>query len=371
MEKLIFRKFFADTIWFFLLGTLSLSLIVWVIQAVNYLDFVSEDGHSFKVYFLYTLLNFPKIFSRLIIFMFFISIFYTILKYEDKNELIIFWTNGIKKKEFYNLIIKFSLLFVILQLVLNTIIVPKTQDKARSYIRSSNIDYFPSLIKSKKFISTVEDLTIFVEKKEEGGKLYNIFLKDNNKNSASQIISAREGILKKNNNNFYLILYDGNIIESKNNNSNIINYDKTIINLSKYSTKTTVDPKIQEQSTTLLFRCLVSIYKYNKSFKHKNLDCSEKKISVVVQELHKRILIPFYIFVVAAIGSCLVLISNNVKNTQIYKFIIFIFGILFIVISQAVSQYIYTFNLKNIIISVLPFLIIMFFYTIIQFKLSE
>ena len=53
MEKLIFRKFFADTIWFFLLGTLSLSLIVWVIQAVNYLDFVSEDGHSFKVYFLY------------------------------------------------------------------------------------------------------------------------------------------------------------------------------------------------------------------------------------------------------------------------------------------------------------------------------
>ena len=81
MEKLVFRKFFIDTINFFLISSLSLSLIVWVIQAVNYLDFVSEDGHSFKVYFYYTLLNFPKIFSRLIVFMFFLSIFYTILKY--------------------------------------------------------------------------------------------------------------------------------------------------------------------------------------------------------------------------------------------------------------------------------------------------
>ena len=53
MEKLIFRKFFKDTLSFFIIGTLSLSLIVWVIQAVNYLDFVSEDGHSFKVYLFY------------------------------------------------------------------------------------------------------------------------------------------------------------------------------------------------------------------------------------------------------------------------------------------------------------------------------
>ena len=43
---------------------ISLTLIVWVIQAVNYLDFVSEDGHSFKVYFMYSLLSLPKIFNK-------------------------------------------------------------------------------------------------------------------------------------------------------------------------------------------------------------------------------------------------------------------------------------------------------------------
>ena len=65
MKKLIFRKFLIDAFLSFLVLIISFSVIVWVIQAVNYLDFVSEDGHGFKVYFLYTLFNFPKIFSKL------------------------------------------------------------------------------------------------------------------------------------------------------------------------------------------------------------------------------------------------------------------------------------------------------------------
>ena len=239
MEKLIFRKFFKDTFYFFIIGTLSLSLIVWVIQAVNYLDFVSEDGHSFRVYFLYTLLTFPKIISRLMIFMFFISIFYTLSRYEEKNELIIFWTNGIKKKDFLNFIIKFSFVLVIIHIILNVFVVPKTQDLARSYIRSSNIDYFPSLIKSKKFVSTVEDLTIFIDKKKDNGELENIFIKDTKNKSNPQIISAKNGILKKDK-NYFLILFDGNIIDQNQGGVNIISYDKTLINLSNYSTKSTV-----------------------------------------------------------------------------------------------------------------------------------
>ena len=64
-KKLIFQKFFLDNTYFFLICIASLSLIVWIIQAVNFLDFVTEDGHGLIVYFKYTLLNIPKIISRL------------------------------------------------------------------------------------------------------------------------------------------------------------------------------------------------------------------------------------------------------------------------------------------------------------------
>ncbi|SVE62510.1 uncharacterized protein METZ01_LOCUS515364, partial [marine metagenome] len=171
MEKIIFKSFLREISFFFILSSISIALIIWIIQAVNYLDFVSEDGHNFKVYFLYTILILPKIFSRILPFMFFISIFYIILKYEEKNQLLIFWSNGIDKKKFLNIVLKYSLIFLLIQIFLAAVVVPETQNKARSYIRSSNIDFFPALIKPRKFIDTVEDLTIFSNSKDDDGTL--------------------------------------------------------------------------------------------------------------------------------------------------------------------------------------------------------
>ena len=44
MNKLIYRKLSLDILSFFLVASLSITLIVWVIQAVNFLDIVTEDG---------------------------------------------------------------------------------------------------------------------------------------------------------------------------------------------------------------------------------------------------------------------------------------------------------------------------------------
>ena len=88
-EKIIFNKLFIDVTKFLLLISLSLSLIIWVVQAVNFLDYISEDGHGLKTYFSITLLSFPKIFTRIVPFSIFIAVFYILNKYELKNELII------------------------------------------------------------------------------------------------------------------------------------------------------------------------------------------------------------------------------------------------------------------------------------------
>ena len=97
MKKTIYKSFIQEFLKIFFLSLFALTLIVWIMQAVNYLDFVSEDGHGFRVYFTYTVLSLPKILSRLMMFVFFVSLFYSLYKMEEKNELIIYWINGIKK----------------------------------------------------------------------------------------------------------------------------------------------------------------------------------------------------------------------------------------------------------------------------------
>ena len=176
--KKIYLKFIADVSIFFLLSVVSVAAIVWVIQAVNFLDFVSEDGHSFATYFKYTLLVFSKIIGKIFPFIFFLSLFFIILKYEGNNELIIFWTHGVTKKNLVHLIVKYSLLCSFILLAFTIYVIPNSQDQARSYIRASSLDLFPSLIKEESFNDTVQNLTIFVDEKNQNGEFENIFLKD-------------------------------------------------------------------------------------------------------------------------------------------------------------------------------------------------
>jgi len=357
MKKLIFRNIFKDITAFFIITSLSLTLIVWVIQAVNYLDFVSEDGHSFRVYFMYSLLSLPKIFSKLILFVFFISVFFTISKYEENNEILIFWNYGIKKSEFINKIIKFSFIYFLISIIFSFLIVPKTQDMARSYIRSSSIDYFPSLIKSQHFNDTVSNLTIFVEDKSSDGLIKNIFIKENFDGNRSKIISAREGVLAKKNGFYYLVLFDGKIINIDIKNTNIIQFEKTEFNLSKFTTKSTVFPKIQETNSIKLLECLSSFINKKEGFFERLFVCDDSSVNPVFQEMYKRLILPLHIIVSGFIASCLVIKSRNQFDSIIFKSVIFILGFVFIIFSEGSINIVSFNNLNKSILVLFPFVV--------------
>ena len=371
MEKIIFKSFLREISFFFILSSISIALIIWIVQAVNYLDFVSEDGHNFKVYFFYIILILPKIFSRILPFMFFISIFYIILKYEEKNQLLIFWSNGIDKKKFLNIVLKYSLFFFLIQIFLTAIIVPETQNKARSYIRSSNIDFFPQLIKPRKFIDTVEDLTIFANSKDDDGTLRNIILKDNLNKNSSQIIVAKNGKIIQSNNNKFLILNKGKIINiNTKGRTTIFNFSKTEFDLNKFSTKTTTFPKVQEQSTLKLFNCAQSLINENIKFLYfKSMICEKSYLKNIKQELLKRIYLPLYLPLFALVACFLILKSKDKLEYTNFKFKLFLTGIAFLIISEVSIRYAGLNNKYNLIFILTPIILFLSLRTIFNNQL--
>jgi len=302
--------------------------------------------------------------SKLILFVFFISVFFTISKYEENNEILIFWTHGIKKSEFINKLILFSFLYFLLNIALSIFIVPKTQDLAKSYIRDSNIDFFPSLIKTEHFNDAASDLTIFIEKKNNDGLIKNIFIKENLMKNKSQIISAREGFLAKKNNSYYLILYNGNIVNIDSKKTNIIKFEKSEFNLSKFGSKSTIFPKIQETDSIKLFECLNSFINYNISYEEGKFRCNKSSINDVFKELYKRLILPFYIFLSAFVAGCLVINSKNQLSFFKFKILIFLFGFLFILFSEGSSNILSLFDLYKSMTVLIPFILITIFYFI-------
>ena len=377
MKKIVYKKLSKDCVNFFLLVVFTISIIIWVLQAVNYLDFVIEDGHGFLVYFKYTLLSFPKIISRIFPFAVFLAFSYILLKYENKNELIIFWNFGIKKINFINFFIKFSLWFVFVSLLLNAVITPFTQDKARSFIRSSNLDFFESILKPKKFIDIIGNLTIYFDKKNKNGELINIFLNEKIDINNSKTTFAKTATINIKDNIKILTLYDGKSINKINGKISEFEFSKSDYNISKFSSKTTTYQKTQELTTLDLIRCSLLFKNSMKNSTNRKIleitNCEFKNLINIYKELYSRLVKPLYVTFLIAISLLIILKSKSDHFFNFNKFKIYLFAFISIIFLESSSKLVSVNLIQNIFLSILPliFTFIIYLYFFMKLKVSK
>ena len=373
MKKILFRKLLKDYLSFFFITLFSVSIIIWVFQAVNYLDIMIEDGRDYLIYIKYSLLNFPKTFSKLFPFVLFFSLFYVTIKYENNNELIIFWNFGINKMKIINFIFKVSLFLLIIQIILSSIVVPRSQELAKSYIKTSNINFLGSLIKPQKFNDTIKDLTIYSDRKDEYGNLYNLYLKKIIDNKNFQITIAKKGVFKEVNGISIIVLYDGETIAGKNNNINSFKFSKSDFSLQNLTPNTATYTKLQEISTFSLLKCFNEIYFLKKYLSNKSIDrCTKNNLKVFFIELYKRLAIPFYIPLLSLIPFLLLTSSKENTNYIKVKYLTFIIGFFVIIFSETTIRLISDIHETNFIILGFPFFLslslYLFFVKIFQLK---
>tara|TARA_B100001769_G_scaffold215487_1_gene175128 strand:+ start:1287 stop:2411 length:1125 start_codon:yes stop_codon:yes gene_type:complete len=342
MEKLLFRKLITDISLRALIIIFTIGLIVWIIQAVNYLDFVIDDGHNFKIYFLYNLYNFPKIIHRILPFVFAISIFFELIKYEKNNELLIFWTNGVSKKKFINNLISFTFIVMFIQVLFGSFISPNNQFKARLFLKNSNMDFLPNLIKQGKFIDTISGLTIFINQKTDNNSFKNIYIQEGQfvdfKQNDNQIIYAKEGFLINENKKLFRLL-NGKVISNNNNKLISFEFDKIDYDLSKFSSSSIKKPKIQELSSVKLIKCTFSLMS-GQTYIDDLFSCEIKKLKNFNQELYKRFIKPFYLPILTLVCCFLLTFSKENHNYTLRTIKVFTYVFLVLVISEIFMRYI-------------------------------
>ena len=374
MKKILFKKLSLDYLSFLVLTLISTGTVIWVFQAVNFLDIMIEDGRDYLVYIKFSLLNFPKIISKLFLFILFFSLFYIITKYEEKNELIIFWNFGVNKISVINYLLNLSILLVLFQLLLNIYLVPYTQDKARSYLRSSEINFYDNFIKQKKFNDTIKGLTIYTEKKDKDGKLSNLYIKKEINNNEFQITYAKRGEFKKIRKIPVLVLYDGATISSTNKSITNISFSKSNFSLVNLETNTTTYKKTQEINSTKLLKCIVSYIKDKREtfeIKTKKIEnCSYENIHNIFKEAYKRFITPFYIPVLSLISLFLIILSKENLNYQKLRFFTFSAGFLIIIFAETTIRLITKNFFQNIIFFSIPLILTfgLYIYLSIKFK---
>ena len=375
MKKIIFRKFLADCSIFFIISLVATSIIIWVFQAVNYLDIIIEDGRDYIVYFNYTLLSLPKIISKILPFAFFFSFSYVIAKYEMNNELIIFWNFGVSKISFVNLFLSFSLLLLFIQIILTAFIVPNSQTLARSIVRTADYNFVDHFIKIKKFNAAVNDLTIYTESKDEDGVYNNIYIKKNTNDENFQIIYAKKGIIK-NENNTKLELFDGENTTVINGKTTSFSFSKFEFNLSSFSTNIILVKKTQEHKTAELIECLKSLTGNKKNIneiKQRVRNCELKNLDNIISEIYKRLIIPLYLPSLMLIALLLIVHSKEKINYSKHRFKIFLIGLLAIIFSELTLRFVDDSFNNNLIIILIPIILCLFLYNyfLLKFRIKR
>ena len=372
MEKILFRKLILDISLRALIITFTIGLIVWIIQAANYLDFVIDDGHNFTIYFYYNLFNFPKIIHRILPFVFGISVFFELIKYEKNNELLIFWTNGITKRKFILNLINFSLIVMFLQILIGSVISPSSQLKAREFLKNSNMDFLPNLIKQGKFIDTVSGLTIFINEKTDKNSFKNIYIQEGNildlTSDDNQIIYAQEGFLDNTDKKIFKLL-NGKIISTNKNRLISFEFEKIDYDLSKFESRTIKIAKMQELPTRKIIECSISLMK-EVSYREKMFLCDYESLKNINQEIYKRFIKPMY-FPLLTLVCCFLLTFSRIENNFTLKTIkVFLFIFLILVLSEIIMRYIESSQLLFSLVIILPMGIYFLIYNFLISKVS-
>ena len=220
LQNKIYQNFLTEIFKSFFLILFALSLIAITIRAVNFLDLIVDNGYSVSTYFFYSLLNLFGIIPKFIALSFILSLKIFIIKHINDSEFIILYTSGVKKIQLVKLLLFVSILVLIFNLVLSTLVTPLALNKSRQLLASQNYESFLPTIKTQQFSDSFKGFTFFVEKKFDN-EIKNIFLHDKNnnlkslssdsKNTTSITIVAENGIISDKK----LVLFNGQIISTR------------------------------------------------------------------------------------------------------------------------------------------------------------
>ena len=259
-------------------------------------------------------------------------------------------------------------------MLLNSLITPYAQNKARSFIRSSDLDFFESTLKPKKFVDVIKNLTIYYERKNKNGTLENIFLNEKSDDNKIQTTIAQTGKFEMRGDQKIFVLYSGKTINIVNGEPSEFKFSKTDFNISNFSTHTITHQKTQETSSKDLMQCLLILNNFKKDtdgkVRREINNCSINNLKNVYKEMYSRLIKPIYITFLITISLLFILKSKSDHTFKKNKLKIYSFGFIFIIFLESSSKFISTNFLQNLFLSLLPFILIfiIYFYFLITLK---
>jgi lipopolysaccharide export system permease protein len=306
LETYIFKRMVGA----FILSLVTLSLTVWMTQALREFDLVTGQGQSIGTFFRITLLLLPGLITIVSPIALLIGVIYTFTLLNNDSELVVINASGAPQKTLLKPVLVLGLVAAIFTAMMTLYFTPLSLRLWRTMITEVRADIVTTILREGDFMRISEGLTFHLRGRRPDGTLEGIFVSDDSSPDTTDIYLAETGIILDNPVGTFLIMRDGTIQRRNKTDGaiSIIEFTSYAFDLSTFASRSgRVRPfKPSERETSYLISPSPEDRQY------------QRYPESFAAELHNRLSAPLYAFVFAIIPLAYMSQAQSTRNGRGY-----------------------------------------------------
>lgn len=230
-----------------LLITFSLTSIVWLTQALRFVEFIVNQGVSITVFMELTLLLVPSLLMMIFPPAVFCAVLFTYNKLTMDSELVVMQSMGLSRWRLAEPAIIVAAVVTLFTYIIAAYLQPASykQFKEMQYVLRDK--YVSLLVQEGVFSNPVDGLTVFIRERDSSGKLHGILVHDNRQDNKSITMMAESGRLVETPGGPRFLLEKGNRQEMNDGRLSFLNFESYTLDISFYTNSmNTRKPDVQE-----------------------------------------------------------------------------------------------------------------------------
>ena len=271
---------------FFLALTVLIG-IVWITQALEQLELITNKGQSFLIFLQITWLVLPKFISFIAPIAVLIAAIYTLNSLNNDSELVIVTNSGATPFAILKPILFLAILIAVVDSSVSHYFSPNARREIRVFFTEINSDLISSVIKPGEFASVNNGITFYVGARDANGIFTDVVVNDNREEEQTLTYLAKHGAITRTTEGTFFVLQDGTIHRrpKERDSISIIDYSSYAFDLSTFERRVPNELRFKKPSenfTPYLFK----VDSRNDNF--------VKFPGKFYAELHNRFATPFY-----------------------------------------------------------------------------
>jgi lipopolysaccharide export system permease protein len=218
-----------------LLITFSLTSIVWLTQALRFVDFIVNQGVSVMIFLKLTLLLVPSLMLMILPPALFCAVLFVYNKLKVDSELIVMQAAGLSKWRLSMPALQVASGVMLLTYIIALYLQPVSyrQFKDMQYFLRNN--YASLLLQEGVFVNPVEGLTVFIRQRDDDGTLHGLLVHDNRQLQSPVTMMAEIGRLVETPEGPRFLLVNGNRQERREGKISFLNFESYTLDISFYA----------------------------------------------------------------------------------------------------------------------------------------